>query len=75
MKGEYYIEADISKYEIEIKEELEMVKNRSMDTDDKLAVLRKDEIKEFIGRSPDFTDTLMMREYFELSGGQIMATV
>jgi phage terminase large subunit len=29
-------------------------------------VLPKDKVKELIGRSPDFADTLMMREWFEL---------
>lgn len=64
--GGYYVEANMDRYKEDIMEELEMVKNRSLDTDNKLAVLRKDEIKEFIRRSPDFSDAIMMREYFEL---------
>jgi hypothetical protein len=47
-------------------EELEHVKQKSMDSDGKRAVLGKDEIKELIRRSPDNADVLMMREYFEL---------
>jgi phage terminase large subunit len=38
-----------------------------MDKDGKRQVLPKDKVKEIIGRSPDFADTLMMREYFELA--------
>jgi hypothetical protein len=48
-------------------EELENVKQHNMDKDGKRAVLPKDKLKEVLGRSPDFADTLMMREYFELA--------
>lgn len=47
-------------------EELEQVKQHNMDKDAKKQVLPKEKVKELIGRSPDFSDTLMMREYFEL---------
>lgn len=47
-------------------QELEWVKRKNMDKDGKLAVLGKDEVKEAIGRSPDFADALMMREWFDL---------
>lgn len=47
--------------------ELEQVKQKSMDSDGKRAIMSKDEVKELIGRSPDYSDALMMREYFELS--------
>jgi phage terminase large subunit len=57
--------------DIEIKkliiQELEQVKQHNMDKDGKKAILPKDKVKEIIGRSPDFSDTLMMREWFELS--------
>ena len=33
----------------------------------KRTVVPKDKVKEIIGRSPDYSDTLMMREWFELS--------
>jgi hypothetical protein len=38
-----------------------------MDKDTKKQVLPKDKIKAAIGRSPDFADSLMMREWFELA--------
>jgi len=46
-------------------EEHEYIKNYSIDTDNKLRVLPKDKIKEMIGRSPDITDSLMMRSVFD----------
>jgi phage terminase large subunit len=57
--------------DVEVKQliiqELEQVKQHNMDKDGKKAVLPKDKVKENIGRSPDFADTLMMREWFELA--------
>jgi len=47
-------------------EELEQVKQYNMDKDHKKQVMPKDKVKELIGRSPDFSDTLMMREWFDL---------
>jgi phage terminase large subunit len=47
-------------------EELEQVKQKSLDSDLKKGVVPKDKVKEVIGRSPDFADAIMMREYFEI---------
>lgn len=47
-------------------EEMEQVKQKNIDSDLKKGVLPKDKVKEFLGRSPDFWDAIMMREYFEL---------
>lgn len=47
-------------------EELEQVKAKDMDKDGKLQLLPKEDVKELIGRSPDFSDALMMRMWFEL---------
>lgn len=65
-ENEIFIECDVSRYKNEIIEELECYKNRGLDEEGKLETLRKKEMKELIGRSPDFTDALMMRMYFEL---------
>jgi hypothetical protein len=46
--------------------ELEQIKGESIDSDQKLKVISKDKIKEVLGRSPDYADTLMMRMWFEL---------
>lgn len=55
---------------VEIREaiiqELEQVKQWNMDKDGKRAIMPKDKVKEVLGRSPDFSDTLMMREWFDL---------
>ena len=48
-------------------EELEQVKRKDIDKDGKLSVIPKEKVKEIIGRSPDYSDTLMMRMYYELN--------
>jgi len=53
-------------YKEAILEELEQVKRKDIDKDRKLALVGKDEIKERLGRSPDFADAMAMRMYFEL---------
>lgn len=66
-KGEVFI-TDIpivEKYKDEITKDLESIRRKDPDKDGKLTVIGKDKIKEAIGRSPDFGDTLMMRMYFE----------
>lgn len=50
-------------------EELEQVKRKDADKDGKIMIVPKDKIKEIIGRSPDLSDSLMMRMYLELKGG------
>ena len=46
-------------------EELEQVKQKSVDNDQKKGVIPKDKVKAAIGRSPDFSDCLAMRMFFE----------
>lgn len=48
-------------------QELEQVKAKDLDADMKKHIIPKDEIKELLGRSPDFADALMMRIWFELN--------
>lgn len=60
-----------TKYEEPATEELEQVKSRDNDKDGKIRLIRKEDIKEFLGRSPDLSDTIMMREYFELDYGRL----
>jgi hypothetical protein len=47
--------------------ELEQVKRDKIDNDGKLRIIPKEKVKELIGHSPDYTDALMMRLWFELS--------
>lgn len=67
-KSEIYIEKNAMSIEdiADLIEELEQVKQKDMDKDGKKKVVPKDKVKELLGRSPDFSDALMMRMYFEL---------
>jgi hypothetical protein len=47
-------------------EELEMIKRHKSDSDGKLQVTPKDEIKRRTNKSPDYADAIMMRMHFEL---------
>lgn len=47
-------------------EELDAIKQTDNSEDGKLAIIPKSEIKEQLGRSPDFADVLMMRMTFEM---------
>ena len=51
-------------------QELEQVKRSNVDKDGKLSIIPKEKVKELLGRSPDFSDALMMRMYFELIGNK-----
>lgn len=50
--------------------DLEQIKSKDLDKDGKLKIMPKDEVKERIGRSPDFGDCFIMRAFFELSPSQ-----
>lgn len=52
-----------------ITEELEQLKQANMDKEGKKQIISKDKVKELIGRSPDFSDALLMRMVFELLPG------
>ena len=47
-------------------EDLEQIKRKDPDKDGRLMITPKEEIKENIGRSPDFGDAIMMRMLFEV---------
>ena len=65
-KAGLFIDCDDIEIKRQVIQELEQVKQYNMDKDGKRTVLPKDKVKEILGRSPDFADTLMMREWFEL---------
>ena len=48
-----------------INEELEQVKQYNMDKDTTKQIIPKDKVKELLGRSPDFSDMMAMRAFFE----------
>jgi hypothetical protein len=64
--GKIYCVADME-MKNNIIQEFEVVEMKDMDKDNKLQIIGKDKIKNSIGRSPDFSDALMMRMYFELA--------
>ena len=47
-------------------EELEQVRTKDADKDNKLQIIPKDNIKAILGRSPDYSDALAMRMYYEI---------
>lgn len=49
-----------------LNQELENVREKEVDGDGKKAVMKKEKVKEIIGRSPDYSDAMMMRMYFEV---------
>lgn len=59
---EILVECEIDEFEM-IKEELEQVKAKNIDKDGKKEIVSKEEIKNLLGRSPDYSDALMMRMY------------
>lgn len=65
-KNGLYLECESEEIRGWIIEELEQVKQKALDSDMKKGIISKDKVKEMIGRSPDFSDTIAMREYFEL---------
>lgn len=69
-----WISAKLStKQQEEIIEELEQIKSVPNDMDNKLKILSKTEVKANIGRSPDYSDALMMRMFFEFSKSGVYA--
>ena len=62
--GEIYVDCKDGTIIDELSKELEQVKRDKIDSDGKLRILPKEKVKELIGRSPDYSDALMMRMYF-----------
>ena len=56
-------------------EELEQVKRKNPDKDGSIQLVGKEELKEILGRSPDFADAFMMRFYFELQPKSIFTMI
>ena len=50
----------------DLTQELLSVKLKDQDKDNKVLVQSKDEMKKLLGRSPDLSDALMMRCYYEI---------
>lgn len=65
-KNGLYLECESEEQQQLIIEELQQVRIKKLDSDGKKGILPKDKVKEALGRSPDFADTIMMRVFFEL---------
>ena len=50
----------------ELTQELLAIKLKNLDKDNKVAVQSKDEMKKILGKSPDLSDALMMKMYYEV---------
>jgi len=61
-----FIETNDSFEQEEIIEELEQLKQKDIDAEGKKGIVPKDDVKKVLGRSPDYRDMLLMREWFEL---------
>lgn len=75
-EGEIWIKADLTNDEKEqIKEELTQIQSKGdQDPERKLDCKSKAEIKQDIGRSPDWRDMLFMRVYFDLKKNLDLST-
>ena len=65
-KGQIGIETNDITQKNYIIEELEQVRSKDMDKDNKLQIIPKDVTKSILGRSPDYSDAMMMRMYYEI---------
>lgn len=64
--GQVYLHCEDETHQGLIIEELEQWKQKTLDSDLKKGLVPKDKVKEAIGRSPDFSDAILMRAYFDL---------
>ena len=65
-KGQIGIECNDITVKNNIIEELEQVRTKDADKDNKLQMIPKDTVKAIIGRSPDYSDALAMRMFYEI---------
>jgi hypothetical protein len=70
-KRDMFVRAELE-VQRSLSEELEYVWRHNADKDTKLGVMPKDKVKEKLGRSPDISDMLMMRMYFELRSNEFI---
>lgn len=64
--NQLFVASDDPEFVARLIEEFEQVKQKDMDKDGKKQVVPKDKVKELLGRSPDVSDMIMMRMWFEL---------
>ena len=64
--GKIHLQTNNTQIKDYLTKELEQVRRDKIDKDTKLAILPKEKVKQIIGRSPDYSDALMMRMWYEL---------
>ena len=67
-KGELGIRISDIALKHQLIDELSIVKRKDADKDGKLAIIGKDKVKLELGRSPDISDAIMMRMWYEAKG-------
>ena len=65
-KGQVGIDCNDITIKNQIIEECEQVRMKDADKDGKLKIIPKENVKDIIGRSPDFADALAMRMFYEI---------
>lgn len=65
-KAEAWYAIDNEEIKPDLVKQLQFIRNQSDGTTDKFAVLKKEEIKDWVGHSPDDMDALALRAYFDL---------
>ena len=70
-KGKIFINQSRGKLKDKLIQELEVLQVGKVDNDGKMNLISKDKVRILIGRSPDISDALMMRMFYELSYGRI----
>jgi phage terminase large subunit len=65
-KGQIGIDCEDISIKNNIIEECEQIRMKDADKDNKLQMIPKDTVKDIIGRSPDYSDALAMRMYYEI---------
>jgi len=65
-KGQIGISCSDVNIKNHIIEECEQVRTKDADKDNKLQIIPKDTVKAILGRSPDYSDALAMRMYYEV---------
>lgn len=69
--NQLFVSSDDPEFVARLIEEFEQVKQKDMDKDGKKQVVPKDKVKELLGRSPDVSDMIMMRMFFEVKKAMI----
>ena len=62
-KSAIYIEEENVSFKEKLVQELEQIKRKDVDKENKIRLVDKETIKDNIGRSPDYSDAMMLRMY------------